>query len=268
MVPSTGERILAPVDGSRPGTVAGGPGGSGQGTGGDFLWLRDGTLHADLPPVEQALKEPNGLLAVGGDLSEATLLRAYRQGVFPWFEDDQLPAWWSPDPRAVLFPERVKVTRSLAKRIRNGGFTVTADNAFGAVVRGCAAPRREGAGTWITGAMENAYNRLHRQGFAHSVEVWFGEELVGGLYGVALGRVFFGESMFTRRRDASKVALVTLARQLRRWNFACIDCQVENPHLSSLGATTLPRSEFVALLRQQVGATSSPSEGWLFDDDL
>lgn len=203
----------------------------------------------EFPPADQALTEPNGLLAVGGELSRKWLLAAYRNGVFPWFDDDRGPIlWWSPDPRAVLFPNEVRVSRRLARTIRNGGFSVTLDRAFGQVVKGCAAPRSGSSGTWITPRMKRAYQRLHRSGYAHSCEVWLGDELAGGIYGVSLGGLFFGESMFFLEPDASKVALVSLVRQLERWGFSLLDCQVMNPHLGSLGAREIPRAEFLERL--------------------
>ena len=211
------------------------------------------------PPVDRALEDPNGLLAVGGALDTDWLTMAYRRGIFPWFDDDDGPIlWWCPDPRAVLLPDRVRITRSLAKRLRNGGFEVTTDTAFADVIAGCAAERRnastEATGTWITQGMMDAYIELHRLGLAHSVEVWQttenGRELVGGLYGVSLGRMFFGESMFSRKPDASKVALCHLARQLDHWNFWLIDCQIANPHLTSMGAEDIPRSEFIELVEK------------------
>ncbi len=203
------------------------------------------------PPPESALKEPNGLLAVGGALNPDWLITAYRHGVFPWFEDDRGPLlWWSPDPRAILYPDAIKISRSLAKRLRNAGFRVTLDTAFRAVIESCAESRvragRTETGTWITRKMIDAYTELHELGLAHAVEVWLEDELVGGLYGVSLGRMFFGESMFSREKDASKVALSCLCKQMQQWDYLLIDCQVSNPHLVSLGAIELPRSEFVA----------------------
>ncbi|HEB96950.1 MAG TPA: leucyl/phenylalanyl-tRNA--protein transferase [Sedimenticola thiotaurini] len=203
---------------------------------------------APFPPVEQAEREPDGLLAVGGDLHPTRLLNAYRAGIFPWYTDQQPLLWWSPDPRTVLFPERLKVSRSLRKSLRNKGFGVTFDQAFGQVIAGCAAPRQGEAGTWITPDMAEAYTRLHRMGHAHSVEVWREGELAGGLYGVAMGRVFFGESMFSRVTDASKVGFVHLVRQLQAHGFHLIDCQVHTRHLISLGAEEIPRREFVRQL--------------------
>jgi len=182
---------------------------------------------APFPPAEAALREPNGLLAVGGDLSPRRLLRAYRSGAFPWYGEGQPILWWSPDPRAVLLPERVRVSRSLRRTLRRGLFRVTVDRAFDAVIEACATVPRPGQdGTWITPEMAAAYRRLHRLGHAHSVEAWTRDgELAGGLYGVAIGRVFFGESMFSRRSDASKVALVTLCRALEAWGYGLVDAR-------------------------------------------
>ncbi|MDX9740864.1 MAG: leucyl/phenylalanyl-tRNA--protein transferase [Gammaproteobacteria bacterium] len=202
----------------------------------------------EFPDVSLALTEPAGLLAVGGSLAPDCLLRAYRSGIFPWYEEGQPILWWSPDPRLVLFPERLRVSRSLRKTLRNGGFEVGFDRDFPAVIRACGEPRAPGTGTWITREMIAAYERLHRLGHAHSVEVWHEGRLVGGLYGVALGRVFFGESMFHRRTDASKVAFVALVSRLSAAGFEMIDCQMETAHLRSLGAETLPRAVFIEKL--------------------
>jgi leucyl/phenylalanyl-tRNA---protein transferase len=198
------------------------------------------------PPVDNAMREPNGLLAAGGDLSPARLLDAYRRGIFPWFGDEDPLLWWSPDPRMVLFVNELRVSRSLRKTIRSGRFGVTADRAFSAVMNGCARPRDDQDGTWITTEMRAAYVRLAAMGYAHSVEAWRDEELVGGLYGVAIGRVFFGESMFAQVTDASKVAFVALVRQLEQWGFRLIDCQMPTAHLASFGAREIPRREFLA----------------------
>jgi leucyl/phenylalanyl-tRNA--protein transferase len=216
------------------------------------------------PPVETALRDPNGLLAMGGDLSVERLLDAYRHGIFPWFNPDEPILWWSPDPRMVLVPDEVHITRSLAKRIRNAGFEVRVDTAFADVMRACAAPREDAAGTWISSAMVAAYTRLHQAGYAHSVETWHQGELVGGLYGVAVGRMFYGESMFSREPDASKVALVRLAQQLQEWGFGLIDCQMETAHLASLGARTMPRTAFTARLAELVNLPPHPGP-WRFD---
>ena len=216
------------------------------------------------PPVDQALAEPNGLLARGGDLAVPTLLDAYRHGIFPWFNPGEPILWWSPDPRMVLVPGEVRVTRSLARRLRNGGFELRVDTAFAEVMRGCAAPRADAAGTWISPAMIAAYTRLFEAGYAHSVETWREGRLVGGLYGVAIGRMFYGESMFSREPDASKVALVRLARQLARWGFGLIDCQMETAHLASLGARTLTRADFVERVAEWVNLPHR-SGPWSFD---
>lgn len=212
----------------------------------------------DFPPIEQALTEPNGLLAAGGDLSVKRLLKAYSSGIFPWFDDEQPILWWSPDPRAVLFPRELHISRSLHKTLRTQRFRVTFDQSFETVIRSCALPRSGSSGTWITDSIIRAYVALHHQGHAHSVECWNESgDLVGGLYGVALGKLFFGESMFSRATDASKVAFVHLVNQLDDWGFPLIDCQVMNPHLASLGARYLPRSEFKHWLKQQL---PSPDE--------
>ena len=216
------------------------------------------------PPVDQALAEPNGLLARGGDLAVPTLLDAYLHGIFPWFNPGEPILWWSPDPRMVLVPGEVRVTRSLARRLRNGGFELRVDTAFAEVMRACAAPRVDAAGTWISPAMIAAYTRLFEAGYAHSVETWREGTLVGGLYGVAIGRMFYGESMFSRVPDASKVALVRLARQLADWDFGLIDCQMETAHLASLGARTLTRADFVERVAEWVNLPHR-SGPWSFD---
>jgi leucyl/phenylalanyl-tRNA--protein transferase len=211
------------------------------------------------PPPASALGEPNGLLAFGGDLRPERLLAAYQLGIFPWYQDDQPILWWSPDPRAVLFPQQIHISRSLRRRLRRGDFEVSMDRSFAGVMRGCAAHSSQRPGTWITAAMQRAYNRLHELGYAHSVEVWLRGELVGGVYGVALGRVFFGESMFSRATDASKTALVYLCGQLQQWGFAVIDCQVSSDHLRSLGASEVSRAEFQQLLELHAAPTSARS---------
>jgi leucyl/phenylalanyl-tRNA--protein transferase len=197
------------------------------------------------PPVEQA--SPDGLLAVGGDLRPERLLEAYRHGIFPWYNDDQPILWWSPDPRTVLFPDKLHISRSLKRSLRPGLFSVTLDTKFREVMLGCAEPRPQypDGGTWITVEMLEAYRRLHEQGYAHSVETWQEGQLVGGLYGVALGGAFFAESMFTRVPDASKVALVFLVRQLHVWGFRIIDCQQSSPHVLAFGAENIPRRDFL-----------------------
>jgi len=227
-------------------------------------WL--GRAH-DFPPLERALDQPNGLLAAGGDLSAGRLLAAYSRGIFPWFSDGEPILWWSPDPRMVLYPAEVRVSRSLRKALRRDEHEVRVDTAFTAVMRACAEPRPHQAGTWIVPAMIGAYAELHARGYAHSVETWRAGELVGGLYGVAIGRAFFGESMFARATDASKVALVHLARQLERWQFGMIDCQMRTAHLASLGAREITRSRFSRALQQLVNYPAEPRT-WTFDRDL
>jgi len=219
------------------------------------------------PPVTTALRDPNGLLAAGADLSPRRLLDAYARGIFPWFGDGDPPLWWSPDPRMVLWTSELHVSRSLRRTIRSGRYVVTLDTAFSDVMIGCASPRRDHDGTWITAEMFDAYTRLASLGYAHSVEVWSGSELAGGLYGVALGRMFYGESMFSRGRDASKVALAVLVRQLERWGFELIDCQMSTPHLASLGAREIPRSEFVQRVRGLIKQRAIPSP-WALEPDL
>ncbi|MDA1075438.1 MAG: leucyl/phenylalanyl-tRNA--protein transferase [Proteobacteria bacterium] len=200
------------------------------------------------PDPAAALDSPNGLLAAGGDLTANWLMTAYSQGIFPWYNDDDEPIlWWSPDPRAVIRPTDMRVTRSLTKRIRNGDFTVSADTVFDQVVKGCS-QSRQASGTWITPRMCQAYTDLHHLGYAHSIEVWHKEQLVGGLYGVSLGRMFFGESMFTVARDASKVAFYWLCELLKSWKFDLLDCQVMNDHLLSLGVGEMPRSLFLQIV--------------------
>ncbi len=206
------------------------------------------------PPAHHA--DPDGLLAVGGDLSPERLLLAYQQGIFPWYSANMPILWWSPDPRLVLFPDELKVSKSLHRALKKGVFKVTADRAFLEVIRHCAAVKREyGEGTWIVPEMVEAYHSLHRLGYAHSVESWQEGELVGGLYGVAMGHVFFGESMFTEKTDASKVALVHLVRLLRQWHFELIDCQVTTAHLKSFGAREISRQDFFERL---AAATAEP----------
>ena len=227
-------------------------------------WLEPGD---PFPPVDQALGDPNGLLAAGEELTIPRLLDAYARGIFPWFNDEDPVLWWSPDPRMVLYTNEAKVSKSLRKTARSGRFRLTCDQVFPQVMRECAAPRPGQDGTWITAAMLDAYVRLAAQGHAHSVEVWEDEVLVGGLYGVSLGRMFFGESMFARRADASKVALVSLALQLHRWGMPVIDCQTSTAHLASLGARQVRRAEFVAAVGRLV-AQAPPVGRWTLDADL
>lgn len=222
-------------------------------------WIDPDSPEIFFPDVETALREPDGLLAVGGDLKPERLLLAYRNGIFPWFGPDQPILWWAPDPRLVLFPEQLRISRSLSRTLRKQRFTVTFDTAFAQVVDECAAPRPGQAGTWITPEMQSAYRRMHELGHAHSVECWQHGELVGGLYGIAIGHVFFGESMFTRVADASKVGFVTLVQQLQASGYRLIDCQVHTDHLESLGAMMIPRPDFTRLLtRETRQMTDSP----------
>ncbi len=214
------------------------------------MWLGENAAQDWFPPVEQALRDPPGLLAAGGELNPTRLLAAYERGIFPWYSAQQPILWWSPDPRMVLFPDEFKTSRSLAKRLRNGPYTTRADSAFGRIIRECAAPRRSGPETWLNDDMIRAYEALFSLGFGHSIETYLGSELVGGLYGVRLGSIFFGESMFSRRNDASKVAMARLVEECRARDIKLIDCQVASSHLSSLGAREVPRIEFVALLRR------------------
>lgn len=206
--------------------------------------------HTPFPDVELALEDPNGLLAIGGSLSIDRLVLAYMNGIFPWFNEAEPILWWSPSPRIVLYPEQLQKSRSLRKTIRNAGFEIRYDQAFLRVMQNCAKPRTTQQETWISQDMIDAYLALHKLGIAHSVESWYQGSLVGGLYGIALGKIFFGESMFTDKRDASKVALVYLVEHLRHLGFVLIDCQVSTPHLLSLGATEIPRTLFTAILRQ------------------
>lgn len=215
-----------------------------------LTWLKRDTLT--FPPLTKAMREPNGLLAAGGDLSADRLVQAYRHGCFPWFSEGQPILWWSPDPRTVLFPEELHVSRSLAKLMRQQRYQVSFDRDFEAVIQACAAPRRDADGTWITDDMQIAYTELHARGHAHSVEVWDNDELVGGLYGLAMGQLFFGESMFSRADNASKFGFATLVKHLQAWGFVLIDCQMATRHLESLGARSIPRQQFADYLRDHL----------------
>jgi len=218
-------------------------------------------LHSDtpFPPIERALDVPNGLLAAGADLSAERLLEAYRGGIFPWYSDGQPVLWWSPDPRMVLFVDEFRVPRSLRKVVRQGRFEIRVDSAFRAVIETCAEPRAGHGGTWLSPAMIRAYTRLHKLGYAHSVEAWRNNRLVGGLYGVAMGRMFFGESMFARESDASKVALVYLVEWMRRMAMPLIDCQQETEHLARFGARPIARARFAEWLSRLVQSSQPPS---------
>ena len=213
-----------------------------------FYWVRDNLFSDHFPDVDAALQDPDGLLAIGGNLSVECLTEAYRMGIFPWFNHDYPILWWSPDPRCVLKLDDFRVSGSLGKTLRKRPFTVTFNRAFDRVVSACSEPRKDSSDTWITGNMETAYNELYAAGYAHSVECWLGDELVGGLYGVSFGRIFFGESMFSRVTDASKVALAHLVQETRARNFRLIDCQLHSQHLQSLGAKLISRRVFIGVL--------------------
>lgn len=227
-------------------------------------WLK--TID-DFPPVTRALTAPAGLLAAGGDLSADWLLAAYSRGVFPWFNADQPILWWSLDPRMVLFPQELRVSHSLKRVMRKRRYEIRVDTAFREVMERCSRPRAGQDGTWISPQMIAAYTELHRLGVAHSIETWINGELAGGLYGVALGRVFYGESMFTQVADASKIAFVHLVRQLQRWQFKVIDCQMNTAHLARFGAREIPRTEFMQLLAEGVHAPGVALP-WQLEGDL
>ena len=212
------------------------------------IWLSAEDPPDAFPPIDAALLEPDGLVAAGGDLSSARLLCAYQRGIFPWYDDGQPLLWWSPDPRCVFKPGNFHVSRRMRRSMRRSTSKVRFNTDFGAVIRACAAPRGAEHGTWITADMIAAYERLHREGWAHSVEVWEDDSLVGGVYGLAIGRVFFGESMFSRAEDASKIALLAISRTMDANKLGLLDCQIVSSHLLSLGASIIPRSEFVAML--------------------
>lgn len=216
--------------------------------------------ESPFPDIREALEVPPGLLAAGGDLSPTRLINAYRHGIFPWYNQDEPILWWSPAPRCVIYPDQVHVSRRLARRYNQDEFRLSADQAFEQVIRACAKSRRDGEGTWISADMIEAYCRLHTLGVAHSLEVWRGEQLVGGIYGLAMGAVFFGESMFSKATDASKIALVALCQQLHSWQFTLMDCQVSNPHLKSMGSVEISRQTFQKHLQ-----TINKTDHWQFD---
>jgi leucyl/phenylalanyl-tRNA---protein transferase len=226
-------------------------------------WIPKNSSPYAFPPIERALIHPDGLLAIGGDLSFERLIVAYHKGIFPWYSDDQPILWWSPSQRMVLFPEHLQVSHSLHKTLRKHKFTLTLDQNFRQVLQACASPRRHQDGTWITDEIFDAYCLLHERKFAHSVEAWYDGQLVGGLYGVALGKVFFGESMFSQMTDASKVAFVHLVRQLIAWGYELIDCQVYTDHLARFGAVEIPRANFKTLLEHLCDAPGYQGE-WIF----
>lgn len=227
------------------------------------FWL---TSRLFFPPLEDALVEPNGLLAAGGDLSPKRLIKAYRCGIFPWFNENETILWWSPDPRMVLFPNELKISHSLNKILKKRDYEIRVDSAFNEVIRACAAPRKGQAGTWIHSDMISAYITLHEMGLAHSVETWIDGKLKGGLYGVTQGKIFFGESMFSQIDNASKIAFVHLVKQLERWNYSMIDCQMRTTHLASFGAREIPRKEFSHRLKESVNYPNQ-IEKWNFDNE-
>jgi leucyl/phenylalanyl-tRNA--protein transferase len=213
-----------------------------------LVWLEDNNY--EFPPVEQALTEPGGLLAAGGSLTPEILLKAYRNGIFPWYSQGQPVLWWSPDPRCVLFPEKLKISRSLRKKLNRKPFIIKQDTAFRTVMLSCAEPRKDSDGTWITREMLQAYSHMHELGYAHSIECWQDNELAGGLYGMSLGDVFFGESMFSKKPDASKVALEYLCNSIRP---KIIDVQVYSEHMGRMGAEMIPRAKFIEYLDRYCG---------------
>jgi len=232
----------------------------------ELVYLDPYAQDEAFPPPEMAWDEPNGLIAIGGDLSSTRLINAYRSGIFPWFNEDEPIYWWNPDPRSVLFPEAIRLTRSLRKSIRNKGYRVEFDKDFEKTIRLCAAPRSYSEGTWISPDMQRAYCQLHALGVAHSVEVYNpNNEMVGGLYGISSGAVFSGESMFSLERDTSKIAFVALAWYAQQVGYSVIDCQIENPHLVSLGAVNIPRKDYLKILK----STPSPvAADWVFDQSV
>ena len=215
---------------------------------GRVIWLSPDDPPSNFPPVSAALTEPDGLLAAGGDLSAERLLCAYRKGIFPWYDDGQPLLWWSPDPRCVFLPGDYRVSRRLQRELQNSSAEIRVNTCFPDVVQHCAGPRKSEQGTWITPAIMNAFDGLHEHRWAHSIEVWESGELVGGLYGLAIGRVFFGESMFSRKSNTSKIALLYLANRLTAGDIELLDCQVVSGHLMTLGARTMPRNDFVRTL--------------------
>ncbi len=215
-----------------------------------LYWVRDNIIANEFPDINSALNEPDGLLAIGGDLTPERLLDAYRRGIFPWYSEGQPILWWAPEPRWILETSGLKMSRSLLKTLRKQLFRVTFDQVFEDVISACAEPRKDAEGTWITSEIKHSYKILHEQGYAHSVECWHQNRLVGGLYGIAIGKIFFGESMFSYMSDASKVALVHLTAQLRHWNFRLIDCQIHSSHLESMGAIPISRDTFATILHQ------------------
>jgi leucyl/phenylalanyl-tRNA--protein transferase len=230
-------------------------------------WLDPRNPRQPFPPAAMAMRDPNGLLAIGGDLSVPRLLSAYSQGIFPWYNPDEPILWWCPDPRTLLIPSAFHTSRSLARRLRRRDHAVTLNRDFRGVLEACSAPRASGRGTWLGSEMKRAYQELHERGYAQSVEVWRHGHLIGGVYGVSLGRAFFGESMFSRADDGSKIALHYLCRQLAAWNYELLDCQIASSHLATLGARDLPRERFLSLVRSAVDAPGRAAP-WRFDVEV
>lgn len=216
----------------------------------NITWISSDDPPDAFPDIESAFDNPDGLLAAGGDLSAERLLYAYRHGIFPWYDSGQPILWWSPDPRCVIWPREFHVSRRLYRSLLQSKFEVTFNRAFGDVIAACAQPRSGQQGTWITDDMADAYTGLHMQGWAHSIEILLDSRLVGGLYGLSIGRAFFGESMFSRETNASKAAMIALCQQMKLHDFEILDCQVESPHLLSLGASLMPRRQFATVLRR------------------
>ena len=231
-----------------------------------LVWIPEDSPADSFPPVTQALEQPNGLLCAGGDLSVARLIEAYSQGIFPWYGEDEPLLWWSPNPRTVIESQSFHLSRSMQRFLKQHPYSLSIDKDFDAVINACAAPRASSPETWILEEMREAYNALHQAGQAHSLEVWEGGELVGGIYGVAAGAAFCGESMFSRRSNTSKLALWTLLQQLKRWGFSLFDCQLWNDHLGSLGAYEVPRDQYLQAL--QVARQSPTTANWRLDADL
>lgn len=223
----------------------------------------------EFPPLNSALEQPSGLLAIGGNLKIDTLLMAYKQGIFPWFNDGDPILWWSPSPRMVFIPGELHISRTLRRLLKKSIYQVTIDHAFSTVINSCAGLRRDSEGTWITSDMIDAYIALHNAGYAHSVEIWRTGKLVGGLYGVALGKVFYAESMFSMESSTSKIAMTALSDQLFRWQFELVDCQVYSAHLESMGARLMPRDQFIDYLKRYCSVVSSCAnwkQKWQWND--
>lgn len=231
-----------------------------------LVWIPEDAPADSFPPVAQALVQPNGLLCAGGDLSVERLITAYQQGIFPWYGEDEPLLWWSPNPRTLISTDSFHVSRSMRRFLKQHPYRISIDQAFAETISACAAPRAQSAETWITDEMRDAYIALHTAGHAHSLEIWEDNELVGGIYGVAVGGAFCGESMFSRRTNTSKLALWTLLQQLNRWGFTVFDCQLWNDHLASLGAYELNRDDYIQQLKH-ASQTKSP-KNWQLDHDL